>query len=542
MNRILKKTRDFIFKQQTSMFSSTLILAGMMMISRIAGFLRYRILSGYFTKEELDIYFAAFRIPDLVFEILINGALSTTFIPFFVEYQRRSKEQNTVISSVINVVTLVLGLSVIVLVVIMPFLMPLLAPGFTPEKTEDVIFYSRVLLLGQLPFLVLGNFLTGISQAKKSFLIPALAPIVYNLAIILFIYFFSDTLQLMAPVLGVVIGAMLFFVAQLPVFYIAQFKYTFVISHLKESYRFFRTALPRIMTIIVSQIDATVDLTLATLMGPGAYTSFYLAQRLQLLPVSVVGMAFGQASLPYLTEVYQEKRYREFKDIVVESILNVFFLTIPAAAFLMITRTPTVRLFFGGEKFDWDATVMTAMALSYFAISLPLHSIYYFLTRAFYAVFDTKTPFYVSGISIFISAGLSLLFTLVFGWPVWGLALSFSITMSLRTIVLMILLYKKIGGYNVLFFTKETIKITVATFNTSLLTYFLMRLLDGLIIDTSRTINVFGLLFIGFSFFSVVYLFLSWLFGVQELIIISKMAMKMKLYRQKIIELYKGVE
>ncbi len=542
MNKILKKTKDFIFAKQTSILSSTMILSGMMILSRIAGFIRYRILAGFFTKEELDIFFAAFRIPDLVFEILINGALSTTFIPFFVEYQRRSKEQSTIISSVINVVTLVLSGFIIILVITMPLLMPVIAPGFTPEMSDQLVFYSRILLLGQLPFLVLGNFLTGISQAKKSFLIPALAPIFYNFAIIVFIYFFADTLHLMAPILGVVIGAMLFFVIQLPVFYIAQFKYQLVLSHLNESVRFFRTATPRILTIIVGQIDATVDLTLATLLGPGAYTIFYLAQRLQLLPVSVVGMAFGQASLPYLTEVFQEKKFNEFRDIVVESILNIFFFTIPAAAFLIVTRTPTVRLFFGGDKFDWEATVLTASTLSYFALSLPLHSIYYFLTRCFYAVFDTRTPFYITAFTIAFSAGLSIFFTLVLKLPVWALALSFSITMSIRTAVLMILLYKKIDGYNVSFFYKETIKIALATFNTSLLTYFLLRLLDGLIFDTSRTINVFALLSVGFIFFSVVYLFLSWLFGVREMYLITKMFVKMKHYRQRMVEIYKGVE
>ena len=184
MNRLLIKTKEFIFAQQTSMFSSTLIISGMMIISRIAGFMRYRILAGYFTKEELDIFFAAFRIPDLVFEILITGALSTTFIPFFIKYQRNKEEQQTIISSIINVVTLALFAAVILLALLMPYLVYLIVPGFDKAKIDQVVFFSRLLLLGQLPFLVLGNFLTGISQAKKSFLIPAVVPILYNVVII----------------------------------------------------------------------------------------------------------------------------------------------------------------------------------------------------------------------------------------------------------------------------------------------------------------------------------------------------------------------
>jgi len=542
MNKLLSRTKGFIFKQQTSILSSTMILAGMMMLSRIAGFLRYRILGGYFNTNELDIFYAAFRIPDLVFEILINGALSTTFIPFFIEYQKRKKEQNSIVSSIINTVSIFLMAFIIILVILMPVLVPLIAPGFDGAKTHKLIIYSRILLLGQLPFLVLGNFLTAISQAKKSFLIPALAPILYNIAIIVCIALFSESLHLLAPILGVVAGAFVFFIIQLPVFYISGFRYLVVLKHFKESMRFFRTAAPRILTIIVAQIDATIDLTLATLLGPGSYTVFYLAQRLQLLPVSVVGMALGQASLPYLSDMYQEKKYREFKDIIVTSILNIFFFTFPAASFLIIARTPMVRLFFGADKFDWSATVLTASTLSYFAISLPLHAIYYFLTRCFYSLFDTKTPFYVGAVSILLSGTLSVLFTMVFHWPVWSLALSFSITMSLRSLVLIFLLYKKINGLNILALAKGTFKICVAVFNTSILTYFLMRLLDGLILDTSRTLNVFMLLSIGFVFYSVIFLFLSWLFGIKEMYILSKMFLKVREYHKKIIEVYKGVE
>lgn len=542
MNNLLKRTKDFIFAQQTSIISSTLILAWMMILSRLAGFLRYRILVGNFTKEELDIFFAAFRIPDLVFEILINGALSTTFIPFFIEYQKKSKEQSTIISSIINVVSLALFIFISLLILILPQVIPLITPGFSPEKNGLIIYYSRMLLLGQLPFLVLGNFLTGISQAKKSFILPAIAPIIYNFAIIVCTVMFSSDFHLMAPVIGVIVGAFLFFVLQLPILHFVQFQFHFTITHLHESWRFFRTAIPRIMTIIVAQIDATVDLTLATLLGSGSYTIFYLAQHLQLLPVSIIGMAFGQASLPYLTDIYQDGKFQEFKDIIIDSILNILFITIPAAAFFIISRTAMVRLFYGGDKFDWEGTILTAFTLSYFALSIPAHSVYYFLTRCFYAVFDTKTPFYISIFAIGLNAVLSMWFTLVLHLPVWSLALSFSIAMTIHVILLFYVLYKKIKGLNIIFLIEESIKIVVATFNTAVLTYFLMRLFDGLLIDTTRTLNVFILLIIGFAFYTAMYLFLCWLFGVKELYIITKMLTKGKEYQQKIVELYKGVE
>ncbi len=542
MNTLLKKTKTFIFTQQSSIISSTMILSGMIFLSAIAGFIRYRILVAYFTTENLDTYFAAFRIPDLVFEIMINGALSTTFIPFFIEYQKKSKEQSNIISSIINVVSLVLFAFILLLLLFLRPIISIITPGFDATKTQEIVNYSRLLLLGQLPFLVLGNFLTGISQARRTFWLPALAPIVYNISVIVFTLFFAPKLHLYAPIMGVIVGAFLFFVIQLPVVILQQFKYQFVIGHFKIAWRFFKTAAPRILTIIVAQIEATIDLTLATFLGSGAYTVFYFAQHLQLLPISIIGIAYGQASLPYLTDMYQEKKYTEFKNVIVDSLLNIFFLTIPAATFFILGRTAIVRLFFGGDKFDWDATVLTAVTLSYFALSMPLHSVYYFLTRCFYAIFDTRTPFYISVAAIVTNASLSALFTLYFKLPVWSLALAFSIAMSLHVLFLIGLLYKKLGGFDMRLLLFETTKIIISAFNTSVLTYFLMRLLDGLIFDTNRTLNVFLLLLIGFIFYAMMYIFLSWLFGVREMYIITRMVLKAKEYQRKILEVYKGVE
>jgi putative peptidoglycan lipid II flippase len=542
MQQILNKTKEFIFAQQTSIFSSTLLLAGMMVVSRIAGFIRYRILAGYFSPEQLDIFFAAFRIPDLVFEILITGALSTTLIPFFIKFQKNTEEQGTLISSVLNIIIISLGVLITLLAIFLPYLMFLIVPGFSPEKTQQVILFSRILLIGQLPFLVLGNFLTGISQAKKAFIIPAVVPIVYNLAIIALTYLFADQLKLMAPVLGVVAGAMLFLILQLPILYFSDFKYSLVIKYGKDVWEFFKTAIPRMFTIIISQIDATVDLTLASLLGQGAYTTFYLAQHLQLLPVSIFGVTFGQASLPYLTEMYQKKKIEEFKKVIVHSILNLFYLTIPVAAFFIFARTPIVRLFFGGEKFDWDATRNTAFTLSYFAVSLPFHTIYYFLTRCFYAVFDTKTPFLVGLFSITFNAICSMIFILILQFPVWSLAISFSLSIMINVCILLFLLYQRLGNYGIQFLVYETIKIAVATFNASIITYFMLRLFDGLILDTTRTINVFLLLTICGIVYIILYLFLTWLFGIKEMYLITKMLLKVKEYQKKVVEVYKGVE
>lgn len=540
MKKLISKTRDFIFTRQTSIFSSTIIIATMMLLARVFGFLRYRILASYFTKEELDIFFASFRIPDLVFEILITGALTTTFIPFFIKYKNNKEEQTRHISTIINVIMLGLFASIAVLYISLPVLMPLITPGFTAEKNAMITSFSRFLLIGQLPIFVASSFLTGISQARKSFIMPAIAPVLYNIGIIVCTVLFHNQWHLFAAIVGVVIGAFGMFFVQVPVIFYADFKYRLIISKSKELWLFIKTATPRVIATVANQIDATVDLSLASLLGAGSYTVFYLAQHLQLLPISVVGIAFGQASLPYLSEIYQTKNTEAFKKIIVDSILSIFFVTFPFMSFFIVSRTPIVRLFFGGEKFDWEGTVLTARTLSFFALSIPFHSAYYFITRCFYAMFDSITPFIMSTIAILLNVTMSCLFVLVWELPVWSLAISFSISIICNTSVLTLILMKRLGGFDLRFIFVELLKMGIATVISTLVLFSLQRLLDGLIFDTSRTLNVFLLLVTNGIIFMTLYLFFAWLFQTREIILISKMLLKIKEYQRKIVEVYTG--
>ena len=542
MNKLFSSTKNLILSKQRTIFSSAMIVAVMIIISSLIGFLRYRTLANYFTKEELDVFFASFRIPDIIFEILITGALTSSFIPIFIKYKQDKKDLNENISSIINVISLFLFSFVVLIVIFADKIFPVITTGFSKEKVDQVVFFSRILLIGQLPFLVFGNFLTGIGQANKTFFISAIAPVVYNLVVIISTIMLAPTMHLLGPIFGVVIGSFCLFVVQLPLYFSSGFIYRPILKVTKALRDFFTLVIPRVITVIAAQIDATVDLTLTTLLQPGSYTTFYLAQRLQLLPVSVIGIAFGQASLPYLSEVFQQKILEEFKKIITESLLSTFFLTFPLMTFFIFARTPLVRLFFGGEKFDWQATNQTALTLSYFALSIPAHSIYYFLTRCFYAFLDSKTPFVISVFSIILNIILSFFFVFVWRLPVWALGAAFTISIHVNVFLLLIILARRINGlsYRLVFF--ETVKIFITTFISSFFVYYLMKVLDGLILDTSRTINIFFLLVIGVTVYFSLYLFLSWILGVQEFRLIGKFIRKARAYRKKVVEVYTDIE
>lgn len=537
MDRFINKTKQIIFAQQGGIFSSALIISGMIVISGIFGFLRYRILAGYFTKEELDIFFAAFRLPDLIFEILITGALTSSFIPVFIKYQKNKEELEQHISSIFNLLLIILVMVVIVLYFSMDSLIPLITPGFKGEKLMQVILYSKILLVSQLPFLVAGNFLTGIAQAHKTFLITSVAPILYNLSVIVGTLLFASQFHLLAPILGVSVGAVLFFLIQIPIIITFEIKYRLIIKVTDGVKEFFKMIGPRILTVIITQIDATIDLSLTSLLGSGSYTIFYFAQHLQLLPVSVIGVAFGQASLPYLSEMVEQGKQDELKKIIIESLLNLFFFTVPIMIFFVFARTPLIRVFFGGEKFDWDATVQTAYTLSYFALSLPFHAVYYFLTRCFYSLFDSKTPFIISLFTIALNTLLSLYFILIAKLPIWSLAISFSVSVIANSTILFIILAARLKNMDIPFFIKEIIKMTLASCLASLPAYYLIKLMDNLLLDTTRTINVFVLLASSALLYFLLYLLLSWLLNIKELYSISRLFAKAKLFQKKITEI-----
>jgi len=541
MNKLLQQTKKLFLGTQGGLFSSAMIISFMIVISRIFGFVRYRILAGYFTKDQLDIFFASFRIPDLIFELLITGAITSTLIPIFIQYAKDEKEQARVISSIMNAVLIILTVLVLILVPTMPLIVPLIAPGFGAQKMAEITYYSQLLLIGQLPFLVIGNFLTGIAQAQKRFFITAIPPIIYNISVIISTYFFAPTYGLHAPVWGVMVGALLFACIQLPIGSILRNNYYFGIAKHDGVRDFFTMIGPRLFTIIATQIDATIDLTLATLLGSGAYTIFYFAQHLQLLPVSVIGMSFGQASLPYLSELVEHKKITELTRIVTESIMNVIFLTTPIAAYFIFARTPLVRMFFGGEKFDWDATVQTAFLLSYFAVSIPLHAAYYILTRSFYAFHDTKTPFFASLMGIIVNTILSVFFVLIVKLPVWALGISFSLSIILQVLLLFLLIHKKIA-FNISAIVLGMGKIVVAAIVAAPIPYILIKLMDNVLLDTTRTINILILLVSSSILYLLLYLFLCWLLAVNELYVVTRLTIKAREFQKKITEMYSSYD
>ncbi len=540
MVKLFKHTLDLLSRRQTSIFSAASIIMATVAISRILGLFRDRLLAGSFTPSELGVYYAAFRIPNMIFELLVMGALASAFIPVFTSFldTKGEKEAFNLASSVINIGLLLFAIFSIPILFFTKEISVLLAPGFTSQEIDLMASFTRIMILAQVFPLIIGNFFTGILESYRNFIIPSLAPVVYNIGIILGIIFFTPFWGLYAPVFGVVIGAILFTLIQAPLVFNLGFRHNWSLSYLHPGTREVgRLMLPRTLGLAIAQIDTTIDLILSTLLGAAAVTIFNFAQHLQQLPVGLFGASIAQATLPQLSSLYAKEDLVEFKKVFLAAFHQILFLVIPISAILVVLRIPMVRLVFGASTlFDWNSTVVTGKTLAFFSISLFAQSLVHLLARSFYALHDSKTPVIIGTFSVIVNTVLSIFFIVGLHLDVWALGLSTSIASIFQMIFLLFYLDRKVQSFNRYDLILPPIKILLAGLVTGVTLYIPIKLLDQLVFDTTKTINLLILTgiatFVGLS----VYLFLSWFLEVPQIEVLPKLFRRAKQLRGVLID------
>lgn len=518
-------------KKQQTVGSAAITLVIMVLASRILGLVRDRLLAARFAPDDLGVYFAAFRLPNLVFELLVMGALTSAFIPVFTKLitQEHKDEAWKMASTLINISLLVLFVFTIPVTIWAPQFSRFLAPGFTDGQIVQMAQFTRFMLLFQVIPLLVGNFFTGILQSFQYFLIPALAPVVYNVGIIIGIVVFTPAFGLYAPVVGVGIGSMLFMLIQIPLLVVVGYRYqplfTIKQAGVKEVGKLMA---PRTFGLAISQIDTTVDLMLASILGARMVTIFNFAQHLQQLPVGLFGATIAQAALPTLSMSSVKEDLSQFKATIMSALHQIVFFVLPVSTLFIVLRIPIVRLVFGASRFDWQATVLTGMTLSMFSLSLFAQAIAQVLARGFYALYDSKTPVVIGVASIIINTSLSVLFVKYLHFPVWSLGLSTSVASIVNACALLYVLDSRIGGFPKRELLMPPVKMGISSIITGVALFIPLHLLDQLVFDTTRT---FGLILLtgvsGIAGMST-YIFLSWVMGVGEVQSFLRLLQKVK--------------
>ncbi len=514
----------------------------LMLASRILGLIRNWVLAGSFgAGKELDIYNAAFVLPDLLANILITGALSVAFIPVFTTLitDRKEKQAWEMASTLINASIFIYLLASFFFIIFAPFFARLLVPGFTHDQQNEVSNLMRMLIFAEL-FLIVGSFLTSVLQSYHRFIVSAMAPVVYNLGIILGIIWLSPHFGIYGVVVGVIFGAILHLLIQLPIVKGLGFHYQTVLN-LKDwsVLKVARLSLPRAAGVGLSQLEWVVSVFLASYLLSGSVTILKFASDLQNFPIGLFGITIATASLPTLSGEWATNNINHFKATFLSSLHQILYLAVPLSVILMVLRIPVVRLALGSSgKFTWEDTVLTAVTLSFFAVGVFAQAGYLLVARAFYAMHDTVTPLRVSVVSLLVHILLSTFFifqpTVAEEFKVASLAISSTITSTIAFLLALFILSKRVGGFDSQRLYLPAAKIFVASIVMGIVLYlplhirFYDRYLIDYIIDTTRTLNLFFLTASVGVVGLVVYFLLTWWFKSEELKTFLKLLNKLR--------------
>ena len=428
--------------QSKTIASAAFIIGAASLISRVLGVFRDRVLAGEFGAGiELDMYYAAFRIPDLVFNLVVLGAVSAGFIPVFTQYLKSEQKAWELVNVLLNAMILALIIISGGLILLAPWLVKIIAPGFSPAQLAVTAQLTAIMFLSPI-FLGISAILGGVLQSYKRFFVNSLAPILYNVGIILGALFFVPLNGIYGLAWGVVLGAVLHMAIQILPLLNLGYKYRLKIDLYHKGFlRILKMTLPRILSLVISQINLLVVTIIGSTLAIGSITIFNLANNLQSLPLGVFGVSFAIAAFPSLAELADRKK--KFLHTLSAIVRQILFLIIPASALLIILRAQIVRVVLGTGKFDWQDTVLTLETLSLFAFSLFAQALILLFIRAFYALEDAKTPFYIGLVTAFANIVMAIM--LVEKFSVAGLALAFSLSSILNFILLILAFHYRLG-------------------------------------------------------------------------------------------------
>ncbi|KKR02906.1 MAG: putative peptidoglycan lipid II flippase MurJ [Microgenomates group bacterium GW2011_GWC1_39_12] len=535
----MKRVWSFLWNKQASVRSAATVLIIMVFASRVLGLLRDRMLAARFSPDELGVYLAAFRLPNFLFELLVMGALTSAFIPVYTKYLTLGKQEEAwkISNTIITISCILLAFITIPILIWTKEVSHFIAPGFTDIQVEQMIGFTRFMVIAQVFPLLIGNFFTGILQSHNLFTVPGVAPVVYNVGIIISIIVFSSTMGLWAPVVGVGIGAVLFMCIQIPSLVQLGYRNRMALDIHNQGVREIgKLMVPRTIGLAISQIDTTVDLILSTLLGARMVTVFNFAQHLQQLPIGLFGATVAQAAFPLLAQASANEDKEKFTKTLYSALNQIVFFIMPVSVLFIVLRIPIVRLVFGASRFDWQATVLTGMTLSMFAISLSAQAVSQLLTRGFYALYDTKTPVIIGVITILINTMCSVIFVQLYKFPVWSLGLSTSIASIINAALLVLYLGKRIGVGTMANMFYTPMKIIIASLLTGIALYIPLKLFDQLVFDTTRTFGLLLLTGVASAIGLVVYIFLVWVLDVREVKTFISMISQIRKPKQIILE------
>ncbi len=512
---------DLLARRQTNILSAAFVIMATVIFSQILGLIRQRLMIASFGVSQVGIYFYATYLPDYIFQLTIAAAITSSFIPVFSGYihKDREKEGHEMASTLLFIGILLFFVVSCILAFFAPQILQIFNLGnhLSTAEMSMMVTLTRIYIFSEFLF-ILGTFFTALLQSYNNFLIPAMAVAFYNVGVITGILLFSSTFGIYSTMIGSILGGIIFVSVQIPLAKKLGFSFNpgWTAPILEGIKKVGHMMWPRAISVVIYNSSIVViGAFISFLPDPAKMnTIFDLAKTLSFAPVVLFGNAIAQAAFPVLAR--EKDQLEDFKSTFINSFNQMLYLILPVSILILVLRIPLVRLVYGAPRLDWPSTVLTGETLKFFAISIFAQALITLILRGFYALHDTKTPLIVSAIGNGFLLGLSYFSVIVWHTGVTGLAIAFTISSILQLIVLFLLLEIKVGGFNRRALFIPWSKFVLSTFFTAFALYVPIKLLDQLVFDTTRTINLLFLTGISSMAGLSLYLFLTWLFNVKE--------------------------
>lgn len=501
------------------------MLAGSALLSSILGLIRDRQLNGLYYStypQGIDAYTVAFLIPDFMFFILVSGALSVSFIPVFNQRiadnnKKSAWELSTSILNLMAFVTLIT--SILIIIFAEPLVRYVVGPGLDESGRALAVSMMRVIAIN--PFLFsIAAVVTSIQQAAGRFIFFALAPIVYNIGIIIGILFFINGINIfgwqvfdggiMGVALGVVLGSILQLVISCIGLWGMKFDYKFKIFWRNRGFRKVLSLLPpRSLNQGINYVNTIVEVNLASRMAAGSIRAYQQAANLAYVPTSLIGVAISTAVFPKMAERLGQGRPDLFKKELQVTLRVIVWLALPVTAITFFGRGYLVNFINNGG----DVTMSGLLGI--LAISILFSSIFQIAVRSFYAHQDTKTPLYISFFAIALNIILAVWFTFSLNMGIYGLAWAASIASIVQVIILLTIMARHIKGLFDYRFVHAITRMVFSTCIMGIITYISFMLLPLRATDQSF-FSSFPKFFLVVAINLAAYVLISWMFKLRE--------------------------
>lgn len=410
---MVKKLISLLNREWRGLHEAAILIGLFTLLSQIIALFRDRLLAHSFgATETLDIYYSAFRIPDLMFAVVGSFMSALVIIPLLTKYAMESDERaHKFLNGIFTFFFAVLLFVSVGLFVLIPIIVPLLFPNFAGESLRELILVTRILLISPM-FFSLSNLLGSVTQMLHKFFALAITPVLYNLGIIAGIIFFYPAFGITGLAIGVAAGSFLHFFVHF--FVSSKNGFTPMVS-LRVSFvdivEVVRVSLPRTIGLSVNQIALSALVILAAQAEKGSVAVLNFALNLQSVPLALVGVSYATAAFPALSRHFASDEIGKFIGQIIRASRSIIFWSLPMLVLFIVLRAQIVRTILGSGSFDWTATRLTAAILALFIASIVMQSLALLFVRGFYATGDNKIPLIANTLSavLIVVGGYGLL-------------------------------------------------------------------------------------------------------------------------------------